>query len=86
MTGQNPAELMIQQFEELIYPALQNRYDFRKAHNRACWYVSLKDEDHVYALIYDGDPPGWRVTDITGREAVRREIEAEVRALCPANL
>lgn len=85
MTGQIHDQIMIQQFEDLIYPTLQNRYHFRKAHNKDCWYVSAHYSEVVYALIYDGEPPRWRVNNVTGFESDRREIETEVRALCNPN-
>lgn len=85
MNRQNPAATMLREFDELLYPTLQNRYHLRKPISGSCWYLTCQQSGNIYSLIYDGEPPGWRVGSVTGLETVRQSIETEVKQLCPMN-
>jgi hypothetical protein len=66
-------------------PTFQNRYHFRSGTGTGVWYLTCINSGAIYSLIYDGEPPAWRVGSVTGLSTIRAEIEAEVKRLCPMN-
>ncbi len=82
MVERNRTLLMISQLEEVIRPALKDFYRFRSAHSSNCWYLTSRRSGEVYALIFDGEPPSWRATNVLGTDSERDQIELQVRNLC----
>jgi hypothetical protein len=79
MIEQNHQAMMRQQFDEYLYPTFSHRYHFRSGSKTGIWYLTCKQSGAIYSLIYDGEPPSWRVFSVTGLTTVQNEIAEEVK-------
>jgi hypothetical protein len=83
--NQNYIAAMLRQFDEVLHPTLKDRYQFRSGSKTGVWYLTCQQSGAIYSLIFDGEPPAWRVGNITGLTTVQNELAEEVQQLCKTN-